>query len=391
MGWIAAFCAGALVMGVMVMSMPRQRDVRVIVGKYREMPPMPTPTPAPIPSTPTPAPVTPQPKPQPTQRPVPQTTPRHVMGPTGTGPGPARVYQGVFVAPKDLLFFLVIGSDARPYQDMTKARADSIHIVAVDPKAREGTILGIPRDSYVNIPGHGKRKINAALPLGGPNLLVKTVRELTKMPISHYALTGFEGIDKITDTLHGVDVYVPYDMDDDYSGARFKKGWHHMNGVDALAFNRARHGVPGGDFGRSKNHGHFILHALKKMRAETKTKEDLKAWLDVLYRHAKLDMSMKEAVELSVLARNLAPADLVNVVAPGKSQMVGNQSVVMLGEAARALFNDVAADAVADGDLKRNPARPMPGATPKPTPTPTPNPLPSVLPTALPTAPPPGP
>ena len=141
----------------------------------------------------------------------------------------------------------MIGTDARPWQDIASARADSIHIVAVDPESREGTVLGIPRDSYVNIPGHGRHKINAATVYGGPNLLVKTLRELTKMPISHYAMTGFEGLDKITDTLLGVDVYVPYDMQDEYSGANFKEGWRHMNGAELLAFKRARHGVPGGD------------------------------------------------------------------------------------------------------------------------------------------------
>src|SRR5688500_8286942 len=100
-----------MVMGVMVTSMPRQRDVKIIVGKYREMPELPTPTPAPIPSTPTPAPIT-TPAPRPSPSVLPQATPRPVMGPTGKAPGPARVYQGVFIPPKDLLFFLVIGSDA---------------------------------------------------------------------------------------------------------------------------------------------------------------------------------------------------------------------------------------------------------------------------------------
>lgn len=377
MGRVAAGCAVVIVAGVVVSSVPRQRDVHFIVGKYKEMPPLQTPTPAPLPAPPTPQPA--PPTRQPSARVLPHATPRPVMAATGRAPGPARVYQGTFIAPKDLKFFLVIGSDARPYQDMTRARADSIHVVAVDPKAREGTVLGIPRDSYVNIPGHGQRKINAALPLGGPNLLVKTVRELTKMPISHYALTGFEGIDKMVDTLLGVDVYVPYDMKDRYSGANFKKGWHHMNGVDALAFSRARHGVPGGDFGRSKNQGSLILHSLKKMRAETKDRDDLRRWLDVLFKHTKLDMSMKEAMELAVLARNLVPSDLVNIVAPGKGEMRGDQSVVILGEDAKALFNDVAADAVADGDLKRNP--PAPGQPkPKPKPTPTPDPLASILP-----------
>ena len=378
---MAGGLAVVIACSVVVTAVPRQRDVRIIVGKYKEMPPLDTPTPAPRPATATPASLTPQPAPRTTY--LPRINPLAAPMPVPAPVPPVRVALNV---PKDLHFFLVIGSDARHYEDMTRARADSIHIAAVDPKSLEGTILGIPRDSYVDIPGHGKRKINAALPLGGPNLLVQTVRNLTRMPISHYALTGFHGIDKIVDTLKGVDVYVPYDMDDDYSGAHFKKGMHHMNGVDVLAFSRARHGVPGGDFGRSKNHGSVIKYSLRKMRAETKTKDDLKEWLEVLFRFAKLDMSMSDALELAVLARTLLPADLSNIVAPGKSQMAGDQSVVMLGDDAKRLFDDVAMDAVADGDTERNAPKKTPEPRPKVTPTPTPAPtvptdvLPSIAP-----------
>jgi anionic cell wall polymer biosynthesis LytR-Cps2A-Psr (LCP) family protein len=145
-----------------------------------------------------------------------------------------------------------------------------------------------------------------------------------------------------------------------------------MNGVDVLAFSRARHGVPGGDIGRSKNQGSVIKYSLRKMRAETKTKDDLKEWLEVLFKFAKLDMSMPDALELAMLARKLLPADLVNIVAPGKGEMVGDQSVIMLGEEAKRLFDDVAMDAVADGDTERNPPKPTP--TPKPKPTPSPGP-----------------
>jgi hypothetical protein len=199
------------------------------------------------------------------------------------------------------------------------------------------------------------------------------------MPISHYAMTGFEGLDKITDTLLGVDVYVPYRMKDRYSGADFEPGWEHMNGQELLAFTRTRHGVPGGDFGRSKNQGSAMIYALKKMIAETKDRDDIRRWLDVLYKHAKLDMSIGDALKLGVLARKIIPAELINVVAPGKTGTVGSQSVVLLGEEAQGLFKDVRWDAVADGDTKMNPPKPDPTPKPKPEPTPTPGILDPIL------------
>jgi LCP family protein required for cell wall assembly len=295
----------------------------------------------------------------------------HVVVPV-KGNGAPSEYRGSVKAPKDLKFFLVIGSDARPGEDVLRSRADSIHIAAVDPQSRYGTVLGLPRDSYVNIPGHGRNKINAALAYGGPDLLVRTVRELTGMPIEYWAVTSFVGISKMTNTLGGVDVNVPYDMQDPYSGANFKKGWHHMNGEKVLAFSRARHGVPGGDFGRSENQGRIIKHALEKMRHEVKAEEGLKRWLKVLYQYSHLNMSMKDAFELAKLARQLAPADLKNLVAPGSAQTVNGSSVVVLSEEAHRWFEDIRSDAVKDGNTARAKSRPMP--TPKPTAKPTPKP-----------------
>lgn len=358
---MAVFC-GVLMVG----AMPRQRDVRFIIGKYQVVAEIPTPTPV----KPAATPAAPQEPPRTTDipRPNPLVAPVPVAPPP---PPPAPVFH----IPADLRFFLVIGSDARHWQDMADARADSIHVVAIDPVSRMGTVLGIPRDSWVNIPGRGMNKINAALVYGGPNLLTQTVRELTGMPISHWALTGFAGIEKIVDTLGGVDIYVPYDMKDRYSGADFREGWQHMDGPDVLAFSRARYGVPGGDFGRSENHGRVMIDSLRKMRKEVKTGGDLQKWLDVLYGHARLDMSIKDAFELGLLARKILPDELKNVVAPGRTGTADRQSVVFLEEAAMALFRDIAADAYADGDYERQPPKVDPTPKPKATPTPTPPPL----------------
>ena len=341
----------------------RDKDASVVIGKVAESPPPRSPKAT---------------QPGPPEIAVPQFRPNPLLSGRSRGPGSALAFRGAVNVPKDLKFFLVIGSDARPGQDMLRSRADSIHIAAVDPLVREGTVLGLPRDSYVNVPGHGRQKINAALALGGPELLVRTVRELTGFPISYYAVTAFEGIVKMTDDLKGLDVKVPYRMNDRYSGARFEPGWHHMDGRQVLAFSRARHGVPGGDFGRSENQGRVIVHALEKLRAETKDEGGIRKWLGVLYKHARLDMSMSDAVKLGVLARQIIPSDLRNLVAPGNAQTINGSSVVVLTEAAYQLFRDVGADAQADGDKEREkPKAPPPGTTPTPKPKPKPTPKPT--------------
>lgn len=352
--------------GATVAAMARKPEPAIVVGKARAPTAQPTVEELPVPS---------------------QYHPRPLVGSSGRGPRGALRFLGAVNVPSDLLFFLVVGSDARPGQDMTRTRADSIHIAAVDPIVRRGTIVGLPRDSYVKIPGRGQGKINSALTLGGPQLLVQTVRELTGLPISYYAVVGFEGMVNVVNELGGVDINVPYRMDDRYSGARFEPGWHHMDGNQVLAFSRARHGVPGGDFGRSENHGRVIVHALEKLRAETRDEGGVRHWLEVLYKHARLDMSIQDAVKLGVVARQIVPADLRNVVASGSAQNRNGQSVVVLDDRAFALFRDIGADAIADGKEQRETPPPTPEPTEKETPKPSPTATPPPRSTPLPTLP----
>lgn len=268
--------------------------------------------------------------------------------PDGTPPGPAKPFSGPVDDSGGLQFVLVLGSDARSGNPDRGARADSIHVLAVDPKARKGTIMGFPRDSWVTVPGSGTHKINDCLSIGGPALCVRTIRELTGMPIQYYVLTAFQGFEALVEAVGGIDAYVPYDMNEKNSGAFFKKGWHKMTGPKALSFSRNRH-VPGGDLGRSENQGRLMLDALKKFRAETSTRADLERLVGILVSHVRLEMSMADAVRLATIARVTAASDVRNVVVPGRPGNAGRASVVFLTDQAPALYRDVLADARADG------------------------------------------
>jgi LCP family protein required for cell wall assembly len=249
--------------------------------------------------------------------------------------------------PKHLVFILVAGSDARPKEDIRRTRSDSIHLLAVNPKTLEGTVLGFPRDSWVDIPGHGAGKINSALQLGGPDLLAETVRHLTGLPVHYYLLTSFPGLSGMVNELGGVDVFVDRRMNDSYSGARFDPGWHHLDGAQALAFSRDRHDVPNGDFSRSENQGKLILAALAKMRAEVSDDDGIRQWIGIMLRHVDLDVSPNEVLPLGALARRLEPGSMRNVVVPGRvGTASGGQSVVYLGSEAANIFEDLRPDAV---------------------------------------------
>lgn len=258
---------------------------------------------------------------------------------------PAIEFRSTVEVPARLVFVLAIGSDARPEEDVRRSRADSVQLLCADPRTGRGTLLGLPRDSYVEIPGHGRGKLNDALARGGPNLVAATVRKLTGLPVDYWVLTGFAGITRMVDELGGIDVPVDRRMNDRFSGARFERGWHHFSGADVLAFARNRHDVANGDFSRSANHGLLLLAALAKARAEIGDGAGIAAWLRILTRYASLDVPVDELPRLATLARRLDPSRLTTVVAPGSVGTAGRQSVVYLSSSAARLFEDLRDDA----------------------------------------------
>jgi LCP family protein required for cell wall assembly len=262
-------------------------------------------------------------------------------------PWPAAIeFVSQYAVPNDLVFILVIGSDARPGEDMLHARGDSLHLLAVNPHSMEATALGIPRDSWVEIPGHGQGKITTALTMGGPDLLSATVRKVTGLPVDYYVVTSFPGLTSIVDELGGIDVYVDQKMNDKDSGARFEAGWHHMTGAQALAFSRDRHDVAQGDFTRSLHQGELIRAALAKMRSSVGDDNGVARWTGIMLRYAKLSVPMSKLPELGALARRLDVLRVKNVVTPGRIGTAKGQSVVFLGAEAAKLFDDIRPDAV---------------------------------------------
>jgi LCP family protein required for cell wall assembly len=254
------------------------------------------------------------------------------------------------VPPGDPLLILAIGSDARPDQAVARARADSLHLIGVNPRYGRASILGIPRDSYVPIPGVGTRKINEALFYGGPELTVRTVEQLSGARIDAYLLTGFEDFRHVVRAVGGVDVRIPYAMSDSYSGAHFRPGPERLTGPKALALARNRHDAPGGDFGRSLNQGLILLSALREFREDLQRDPvALLRWIVAAMRYVETDLELPEMVNLLLAATSIDPSRVKNQVVSGSGGSAGGASVVFLGSSARAMFRDVARDGLLDG------------------------------------------
>ncbi len=269
---------------------------------------------------------------------------RTIAGPTKAGfvPGfPSR----------RTTFFLVIGSDARPGQSVTHTRADSLHIVGVNPRKGRASVLGIPRDSWVPIPGWGTDKINASLAVGGPDLVVQTVERLSGIPIDGYVLTGFQGFERTIAEVGGIDITIPFPIFDRYAHARFQKGREHLSAHEALAFSRARHALPNGDFGRSLNQGRLLIAALSTFRKAIGAHGNaaLFAWAIAAARQLRTDLSPTDVVDLLLAAPAFDPSRIRNEVAQGRVGSAGGRSVVFLTGGAYAQFRDLARDGLLGG------------------------------------------
>jgi LCP family protein required for cell wall assembly len=132
--------------------------------------------------------------------------------------------------------------------------SDSMMLLRTDPSRHRLVFLSIPRDLRASIPGYGESKINAAMQLGGPKLAVKTVAQLTGMPINHVVMVDFGAFKTLIDGVGGIDVNVPerilsnrFDCPyktstrcQQWPGWRFHKGVQHMNGQQALIYSRIR-------------------------------------------------------------------------------------------------------------------------------------------------------
>ncbi|MGY1703993.1 LCP family protein [Geodermatophilus sp. SYSU D00697] len=155
--------------------------------------------------------------------------------------------------------FLLVGSDTRETADEGVAeggRSDAIMIARFSADRAHGQVISIPRDSWVDIPGHGMDKINAAYAYGGPTLLVQTVEQLTDVRIDHYVAIDFQGIIQVTDDLGGVDVVVAETTSN--GPYTFPAGVNHLDGDEARWYLGQRHGLPGGDFDRVRRQQQYL-------------------------------------------------------------------------------------------------------------------------------------
>jgi len=148
--------------------------------------------------------------------------------------------------------WLIAGSDSRGGltrqqenqlalgHDITGGRTDTIMLLHLPANGTRPTLVSIPRDSYVQIPGKGYNKINAAYAIGGPKLLIATVQNATGLPINHFMSIGFGGLVGVVNDVGGVPICLKAPMKDPKAGLNLKAGCQTLNGGQVLGFVRTR-------------------------------------------------------------------------------------------------------------------------------------------------------
>ncbi|SDB89086.1 cell envelope-related function transcriptional attenuator common domain-containing protein [Raineyella antarctica] len=142
-------------------------------------------------------------------------------------------------------------------------RSDTIMLLHV-PVLGAPTLLSIPRDSYVSVPGHGKNKINAAYSIGGPALLAQTIEENTGVRIDGYVSLGFDGFVSVIDALGGIRMCLPAPMKDAKAHIDLPAGCQVLTGANALGYVRMRYSDPRGDIGRAERQRQMVAATAKK-------------------------------------------------------------------------------------------------------------------------------
>ncbi|WP_197085282.1 LCP family protein [Saccharothrix sp. ST-888] len=268
--------------------------------------------------------------------------------------------------PHSGMTFLLVGLDARsdvpttgseakgPAWKEGAARSDTMMLMHIAADRRSVSVVSIARDTWVDIPGHGQAKINAAYSWGGPALMVQTVQNLTDIRIDHIAVIDWDGFRSLTDAVGGVDITIPKTIEAVGGARHWDAGTQHMDGDTALQYVRERHGLPNGDLDRTKRQQNFLRALMKQtmnsgtLSSPTRLGGQLQSVGDVVSVDDKLSNS--DLYDLAWSMRSLRVGDVSFMNAPfgGFATIDGQAAVKLDREAAAPLWEAMRNDRMSE-------------------------------------------
>lgn len=262
--------------------------------------------------------------------------------PAPLAPAPEAGDSGQEEAAREAVTMLVLGTDSRisagdPSQwEQGAQRTDVMMLVHLPADGESGYVMSLPRDSWVDIPGRGEAKLNAAFSYGGPTLLIQTVEQLTGIPIDHFAVTDFESFQRITDVLGGVTMNLTQELKDGSGKVLLPEGAQLLDGEQALLYVRERYNLPRGDIDRVQRQQAWI-RALVRRTQDGGVLNDPTSWyplLDATTESVAVDegLSRQRMVDLLMRVRSIGDANLRFFTVPleGLGTSSDGQSIVLL-------------------------------------------------------------
>jgi LCP family protein required for cell wall assembly len=243
---------------------------------------------------------------------------------------------------------LILGDDSGMGREggRVSGRTDIIVLLHLNLETGKGTAVTIPRDTWVNIPGHGEGKINGAHAMGGNDLTIQVIEQLSGLKIDHYIITDFDGFIPLIDFLGGVTVEIGEDLNDGFSGCYLTKGVHHLDGTQALALARDRHRAgdgttQGGAFAREREAAKIVVGLLDQKSTFEKIMA-LPFFINYLLNYTWTDLGITDVVRFLPVLGKIKTDDIEVTGIPSWPQAVGNASAVVYDvEATAELFEEV--------------------------------------------------
>ena len=238
---------------------------------------------------------------------------------------------------------LLLGSDTRSGSEaalVSGSRADTIMLMHIPADGKGVYIISIMRDTWVNIPGYGAAKINAALNYGGISLQVATVENLVGVKIDHVAEIEFEGFKSLVNAVGGVDVQVPFAFTSNVW--TFTPGVMHMNGSAALTFVRERYSFADGDYQRVRNQRAFLrgLYNTMKAKGALSSVGSFQSAVESLAGYMRVDSGLNAAQIAQIAAPVLTSGDttmrMTTLPNAGPGWSYDGQSIILVNQAANA-------------------------------------------------------
>lgn len=259
--------------------------------------------------------------------------------------------EGVALDNGDTVWILAVGSDARPGEDMTGVRGDALQLVGMNTRTGAATSIGIPRDSYVEIPGYGSDRINAAMTYGGPQLLGEAVGNLIGVDPDYVFVTRFPFFEDMVNDIGGIQVRNPRPFaDSDLKPLGFEAGRIRLDGYGAMAFARVRKELAGGDFDRSANQQIVLRGIAARIRERADSPGFIGEGVLSVMKHMRTDLGPAELYRLAQVVAQVDPRRITDCVLPGGPATINGASVVTPDTATARRYGD---DARRDATIER--------------------------------------